>query len=139
QEAGFIQYEISNYAQPGFESQHNSSYWDGTPYLGLGPGAHSFDGQRKRCWNEANLLDYLDGQRHEEEELLTDEDIFNERIMLGLRTRRGVKLEDVRQQLDFNLVQKFVSKGWLTLSPTHFRLTPAGLAMGDEVMRTLFI
>lgn len=89
-EAGYIQYEISNYSKPGFESKHNSSYWDGTPYLGLGPGAHSYDGKYHRRWNIGDLNSYLKGERKENGETLSDKDLFNETIMLGLRTNKGV-------------------------------------------------
>lgn len=154
--AGFEQYEISNYALPGRHSRHNSSYWTGAPYLGLGPGAHSYDGQRTRCFNEPDLLSYLDGQRHEETELLSDDDIFNERIMLGLRTSTGVQLDETRQMLAHfaqkgdhthketeewqRHFQRYIDMGWICLTPTHhFRLTAAGLAKADEVMRELFL
>ena len=86
EEAGFRQYEVSNYARPGFESRHNSRYWDRTPYLGLGPGAHSFDGKR-RMWNNP------DGTVGEEP--LTEADAYNEMLMTALRTTRGLPLPSV--------------------------------------------
>ena len=91
--AGFVHYEVSNFALPGFEAKHNSRYWDGTPYIGIGAGAHSYIG-RIRSWNPDDLDAYLrgirDGNLIRESETLTDKDLYNERIMLGLRTNRGV-------------------------------------------------
>ncbi len=97
--AGFEHYEISNYALPGYHSRHNSSYWTPTPYLGLGPGAHSYDGDRRRSWNLPDLNHYLKGVRQEESETLTDLDLYNERIMLGLRTAQGLDLHDLESLL----------------------------------------
>lgn len=89
-EAGFVQYEISNFCRPGFHSRHNSAYWAREPYLGLGPGAHSFDGGRRRSWNVSDLAAWLEGAAAEGE-TLSDTDIYNEKVMLGLRTSAGVE------------------------------------------------
>jgi len=93
--AGYEQYEISNFCLPGRHSRHNSSYWERKPYLGLGPAAHSFDGNARRSWNDASVEDYCTALEAGllppgGGENLTDTDIYNERIMLGLRTARGV-------------------------------------------------
>ena len=92
-EAGFEHYEVSNFALPGYESKHNSSYWDGTQYIGVGAGAHSYIGH-VRSWNPSDLETYIiginEGTLVRESETLTDNDLYNERIMLGLRTRQGV-------------------------------------------------
>ena len=90
--AGYEHYEISNFAREGRFSRHNSSYWSREPYLGLGPGAHSFDGDRFRCWN-GPLPQWLRGEFAIEGEHLTDNDVFNERVMLSLRTARGTDSE----------------------------------------------
>lgn len=88
-EAGYVHYEISNWALPGFESKHNSAYWTREPYVGLGPGAHSLTkddpAAEKRSWNSKELTGWT-----REEEVLSDEEIREERLMLGLRTSRGV-------------------------------------------------
>lgn len=89
-QAGFNHYEISNFTLPGKQAQHNSAYWDMTPYLGLGPGAHSFDGKVRRE-NPANLKAYLEnpeGAAQIEEE--TDDNRFNDRLITALRTDRGI-------------------------------------------------
>ena len=92
-ENGFVHYEVSNFALPGFEAKHNSSYWNGTPYIGVGAGAHSYIG-RVRSWNPADLDTYIQGIKNgslqRESETLTDKDLYNEQIMLGLRTNKGI-------------------------------------------------
>ena len=100
--AGYLQYEISNFCLPGHHSRHNSAYWDRSAYLGLGAAAHSFNGIDRRQWNpasaeeycsalEAGHLPYGGGER------LTADDVYNERIMLGLRTARGVPKDIIKQ------------------------------------------
>lgn len=83
---GYEHYEISNFALPGRRALHNSGYWDRTPYLGLGPAAHSFDGLRTRCWNSQAPLSW----QREGSETLSDNQILEEKIMLGLRTSDGI-------------------------------------------------
>ena len=101
EQAGFEHYEISNFALPGKKSLHNTSYWQGKPYVGLGPSAHSFDGNKTRRWNVANLHRYIQalksGQKYFESETLTPRDQFNEYILTGLRTANGINLNHIRQ------------------------------------------
>ena len=93
--AGFVHYEVSNFALPGYEAKHNSSYWDGTPYIGIGASAHSYIGN-VRSWNPDDLKAYITGINNgtlvREQEVLSDTDLYNEQIMLGLRTDKGCKL-----------------------------------------------
>ena len=93
QQAGFVHYEVSNFALPGYEAQHNSRYWDGTLYIGVGAGAHSYL-PPVRSWNPDDLDAYITGIRtgtlQRERETLTEDDLYNEGIMLGLRTRSGI-------------------------------------------------
>ena len=103
--AGYLQYEVSNFSLPGRRALHNSGYWDRSPYIGLGPGAHSFDGDRRRWWNAPDLDRYIaafgGGSAYRDcavssvvsEETLTDEDVLTETIMLGLRTVDGLPLD----------------------------------------------
>ena len=103
--AGYLQYEVSNFSLPGRRALHNSGYWDRSPYIGLGPGAHSFDGDRRRWWNAPDLDRYIaafgGGSAYRDcavssvvsEEALTDEDVLTETIMLGLRTVDGLPLD----------------------------------------------
>lgn len=90
--AGYRHYEISNWALPGKEAVHNSAYWDREPYVGLGPGAHSFlikpDGTQERSWNSEGLADW-----HSEKEVLSAKEIREESIMLGLRKQEGITLD----------------------------------------------
>ena len=90
-EAGYEHYEVSNFALPNFRSRHNSGYWNDTPYIGLGAGAHSYDGTKRR-WNTSNLDDYIQSSNLFEEEILSSEQKAMEHIMLGLRTREGIVL-----------------------------------------------
>jgi oxygen-independent coproporphyrinogen-3 oxidase len=101
-EEGFVQYEISNFCRPGYHSRHNSAYWRREPYLGLGPGAHSFDGDRRRSWNADDLGRWLDGAP-KDGETLTDIDIYNEKVMLGLRTSEGVDASLIGGSAEHNL------------------------------------
>ena len=87
-QAGYVHYEVSNFALPGYEAKHNSSYWNGTPYVGVGAGAHSYI-RNVRSWNADDLDAYLKGEGRESE-TLTEKDLYNERVMLGLRTNQGI-------------------------------------------------
>ena len=145
--AGYEQYEISNYALPEYHSRHNSSYWTQTPYLGLGPGAHSYDGKRRRSWNACNLNEYLQGKREEEEEMLTDLDLYNECVMLGLRTKWGIDARCFERYftdhatLD-NLHTTLLSlqgRGLVHTAGDRICLTEEGLALADEVIRELIV
>jgi oxygen-independent coproporphyrinogen-3 oxidase len=94
-QAGYHHYEVSNFALPGYEAKHNSRYWDGTPYIGIGAGAHSYL-PPVRSWNPDDLSKYIKGIRTgrlvRESETLGERELYNERIMLGLRTDRGATL-----------------------------------------------
>ena len=97
QKAGYCHYEISNFALPGFEAKHNSAYWRHVPYVGLGPGAHSFV-SGSRCWNEPDLQRYIeDSLSLRYGETLTREQVVLERIMLALRTSEGISESYLRE------------------------------------------
>ena len=100
EEASYENYEFSNFSKLGFESINNFSYWSRKPYLGIGPSAHSYDGIRRRSWNISNNLKYLKfiekGELSSKNEILNDNDLFNEYVMIGLRTR-GVSLNEINQ------------------------------------------
>ncbi len=133
EEAGFRQYEVSNYARAGFESRHNSRYWNRTPYLGLGPGAHSFDGKR-RLWNNP------DGTVGEE--TLTEADAYNEMLMTALRTTRGLPLamvpEGQKERLH-HAMQQYINCGWIVLENNHYAPTTEGLLHADGIAASLFV
>ncbi|MGN1239462.1 MAG: radical SAM family heme chaperone HemW, partial [Paludibacteraceae bacterium] len=113
-EANFEHYEVSNFALPGYRSRHNSSYWNRTPYIGLGAGAHSYDGARTRSWNPDNLEEYIRAMERGEDasacETLTDTDLYNERIMLGLRTAEGIAISELHNPA---LAQPYIERGLL--------------------------
>lgn len=145
----FRQYEVSNYCLPGFESRHNSAYWDHTPYLGLGPAAHSFDG-RSRQWNPANLKRYGENVAHgitcEEREELSSADLYNETVLLALRTRKGLDLEALRAQYGneraqgiLNHFQEHVPASQYENAAGKLRLTAEGLWFADGIAEDLFI
>jgi oxygen-independent coproporphyrinogen-3 oxidase len=148
-EAGYEQYEISNYARPGYASQHNSSYWVGTPYVGLGPGAHSFDGRHRRTWNAPDVAKYIAGHRGAEEELLSARDRYHETVMLGLRTRDGIAAPTLQEFLTADAAlrtyfekqsETLRDEGLLqTLPSGNIALTERGLNLADEVIRRLFL
>ena len=137
---GFEQYEVSNYARPGHRSRHNSRYWDRTPYLGLGPAAHSFDG-RRRQWNSP--MDAESGTWSvENEELLTEADAYNELLMTALRTTDGLALGAVPEGHKERLhraMQPYVDCGWIVFSAGRYVPTAEGLLHADGIAAALFI
>ena len=130
---GFEQYEVSNYARPGYRSRHNSRYWNRTPYLGLGPGAHSFDGKRRR-WNNP------DGTVGMEE--LTGADAYNEQVMTALRTTYGLAVSDVpegqRERLH-RMMQPYIVCGWVVFAEDRYMPTAEGLLRADGMAASLFV
>ena len=133
---GFEHYEVSNFALPGRQSRHNSSYWNDTPYIGLGAGAHSYDGQVRR-WNIADLTAYvkrvLSGSNYWEEEVLTDEQKTIEHIMLGLRTSRGIALTDNLR----SKAQPMIAEGLLREENGQLIATPSGLHILNRIIEQL--
>ena len=143
--AGLEHYEISNFGLPGHHSRHNMSYWQGLPYLGIGPSAHSFD-QRTRRWNLAHNVRYADaleqGRTYWEEELLSPAQRTNERIMTGLRTAAGVLLESLEIDavaVNREIYQRHVDKGHLFVRDGRLVLTGAGRHFADRIASDLFV
>ncbi len=146
--AGFRHYEISNMALPGFEALHNTNYWKGVPYLGIGPSAHSFDGVNRR-WNVSNNVKYIRGLEgslpYFEEEMLTQKDRFNERVMTGLRMDSGVDLQAIKKDFDeeyFDFLLKeaqpdLLSKR-LVLKNDSLQVTPENRFFADGIAANLF-
>ena len=142
--AGLVQYEISNFGKEGHFAVHNSNYWKGVPYIGIGPSAHSFDGVKRR-WNVANNMRYVDaiekGERYWEEETLTHGQRVNERLMTGLRTIWGVDLgtlgDDVlvREQ---RTIDRYIHQGDLFIRDERLLLTPKGRRYADRIASDLF-
>lgn len=146
---GFIQYEISNFGREGFFSKHNTSYWKGVNYVGIGPSAHSYDGLH-RSWNIANNTKYISAiQRNVlplEKELLSPEDSTNEAIMTGLRTIWGVSLEEIsnrhgekfKEEILFQ-AEKYLEKGILYKEQEHLFLRPESYFLADGISADLFL
>lgn len=145
---GFEHYEISNFAKPNFRSKHNSSYWSGKPYLGFGPGAHSFNGIEKRRWNISNNPSYIQSiQQNEkffEEEILQQKDQFNEFIMTKIRLVEGISLVTIQQLFgkDYydhinTLIENWDPKLY-ALQNNSIILTNAGKIISDQLASDLF-
>ncbi|HOY27738.1 MAG TPA: radical SAM family heme chaperone HemW [Flavobacteriales bacterium] len=145
EQAGLDHYEISNFGKPSHHSRHNKSYWEGTPYLGIGPSAHSFDGRARR-WNIANNAVYgkavKESASYWEEETLTPAQRTNERLMTGLRTAIGVdiaKLEVDALGLNSSAFQRHVSKGHISVVDGRLVLSKAGRHFADRIASDLFV
>jgi oxygen-independent coproporphyrinogen-3 oxidase len=137
--AGFEHYEVSNYARPGRRARHNSAYWTGRPYLGLGPSAHSFDGV-VRSWNVAHWAAYEDlvvagRDAIEASEILSGEQLLLERVYLGLRTAEGVALDGLRWPSAAG--DRALTEGWAEMSGDRLRLTPEGWLRLDGIAEAL--
>ena len=149
EEAGYEHYEISNFAKKGRRSRHNSSYWTGGPYIGLGAAAHSYDGKRGRKWNVSDVRSYIteiaQDRLPSEGEWLTDVQLFNERLMLSLRTKEGVDKGalmalggEERYERCRRKVEQLMAKGLLTEDDTAWRLTKEAIFVSDMIIEQLF-
>jgi len=147
--AGMPWYEVSNFAKHGFESKHNSSYWTGARYLGLGPAAHSFNG-KNRSWNVKSNAGYIQQINENilpsEEETLTAEERFNEVVLTSLRTRKGLTLSDIRKYGNENtlksileIARKKSDRELLELGDEKIVLTRKGLLFADAIASEFFI
>ena len=149
-ENGFEHYEISNFAKPGCRSQHNSIYWQDVKYLGLGPSAHSYDGN-SRQWNVSNLTKYIqlvntDAECYYEKEILSKEDKFNEYVMTSLRTSWGCDVEKIERdygksyaQHFLKNVKKYLDSGIMLMKDNNFILTDEGMLFADGIAAELFV
>ena len=147
--AGFEQYEISNFSLPAYTSKHNSAYWQEKPYLGIGPSAHSFNGI-SRQWNIANNMRYIagieNGEPEIEQEQLTEKDHYNEKILTALRTKTGVDLSAFEERFGNKQMQhllkaadKYLSTGLMKLQENHLCLTSESFWISDGIIANLMI
>lgn len=147
QQHGFEHYEISNFCQPGHYSKHNTNYWKGVKYVGIGPSAHSYDGEGRQ-WNVANNAKYIQslnsGLIPAEKEILSEADRLNEYIMTSLRTMWGLDLDKLNaiaagasDEL-LKLTPGFLEKEWISRNENVIYLTPAGKLYADHIASELF-
>jgi len=146
--AGFVHYEFSNFGKPGYFSRNNTAYWFGKPYLGIGPSAHSFDGNSRK-WNISNNSLYIKALQNDklpmQEEKLSEVDKYNEYVMTRLRTMWGVSSEEVEEK--FGLKYKnylldqadpYLKKDLMILKNGNFHITDKGKFLGDGISSDLF-
>lgn len=152
EESGYEQYEISNYARPGFRSRHNSSYWSGLPYIGLGAAAHSYDGARERRANVADVRAYIaywaNGMPQEpwNTETLDETDLREEMIMTRLRTKEGIDTQEFRSRFGMKEYEsllrhadEWIKSGYIELNDKgRLALSKSGIMISDEIMASLF-
>jgi oxygen-independent coproporphyrinogen-3 oxidase len=145
---GYLHYEISNFCLPGYFSKHNTSYWSGKPYLGVGPSAHSFDG-KSRCWNVSHIQLYMDGINHQlpviESEVLSTTMKVNEYLMTSLRTMWGCDLSYISAQFGNNISKIILDKvmhspdnHYFETNENTIKLTADGKLMADGLTAGLF-
>ncbi len=149
EQAGYINYEFSNFGKPGFESQNNMAYWLGKPYLGIGPSAHSFNGN-ERAWNVANNTKYIksieEGHLPQEKEKLSQEDKYNEYVMTRLRTQLGIHLQEVQEIFGetskaylLQQAEPHLLKNQLFVDGDHIHVTREGKFLSDGIASDLFM
>lgn len=145
--AGFEQYEISNFAKNQHYAVHNTNYWTGQMYLGVGPSAHSFDGESRR-WNVSNNRKYMESMGKDSswfsDEKLSVNERWNELLLTGLRTNFGVSIDQLKKinsispAIDAKIAE-FVAYGWMEKSSSLLRLTKEGKLKADYIASELFL
>lgn len=146
--AGFENYEFSNFGKPGYFSQNNTAYWFGKPYIGIGPSAHSFDGNSRK-WNISNNTLYIKslekGELPAEKEELSTRDKYNEYVMTRLRTKWGISLEEVEGKFGKNYKEyllkeagKYITDGLLDLQEDSLCVSKKGKFLSDGIAAELF-
>ncbi len=141
--AGFVHYEISNFARPGFEAVHNGAYWRDISYMGFGPGAHSYDSvSHRRFWTDPDLSSYIDRKFLSGEivgqESLSPEQIVLEKIMLSLRTASGIDAAYLKDHSDSNVVERMIADGTLVYSnDNRLRISEENMFVSDSVISSL--
>ena len=141
--AGFTHYEISNFCRSGRHSQHNSAYWHGVPYLGFGPGAHSYDGMRTRRWNLSDLKGYVQAAGSmppHQSEVLTDDELYDETVMTRLRTSEGLSLDLLTaayRAYCMAQAEPHLRAGRLEQAGSTIRLTRQGIFTSNDIISDL--
>lgn len=146
-QAGFIHYEISNFGKENFFSRHNSSYWKGKKYLGVGPSAHSFNGNN-RSWNISSISQYIEGVEKNnlclKTEALDKKERYNEFILTGMRTMWGIDTIVLESLFGKDLllyciknINKYVTSGDVIINNTNYRISRKGIFISDLIMSDL--
>lgn len=144
--AGYEHYEVSNFAQPARRSIHNSNYWSGVPYLGVGPSAHSFNGADTRSWNPSSNKQYMEGAALQHE-TLTPRDHHNEMVMTRLRTSDGISLDSLPEdslllQEIMHTAEKWIKQGKMVINTTHtgrhLSILPQYFLISDSIIADFF-
>lgn len=156
--AGYVHYEISNFARPGFESRHNMAYWTGVPYIGLGPSAHSYDGYCRRRWNAADRLGYERLDWKWNTEVLTDSELLEEYLLTRMRTASGISYDEIARRFGNGVARAIAGRSELYVASgelrrckeatkgfgrtdyrggDRFALTPEGVMVSDSVILEL--
>lgn len=146
-EQNYEHYELSNFCKTHKQAVHNTSYWERKPYLGFGPSAHSFDGKNTRSWNLANNMKYIkaieEGFLPLESEILNNKDIFNEKIMVGLRTEKGCGIADLKKiskPEQYKKLQLTIKKlDYLIVDKGRLKIPEKKWPTSDAIIRDLFI
>jgi len=147
---GFDHYEISNFGKPGFHSKHNSAYWKYEEYLGIGPSAHSYNGNADRSWNIANNKLYINtlnqNKLPKETEILTEKEQYNEMLMIGLRTFWGVDLSKLKEKFGAEILNHFeeskgqkMEEGYLIIENNHLKIPEKHWFLADGIASDLFL
>ncbi|MBL6449942.1 radical SAM family heme chaperone HemW [Fulvivirga sp. 29W222] len=147
-QAGYEQYEVSNFCKPGYYSRHNSGYWKQEKYLGIGPSAHSYDGVNRRfniSHNPKYMQALLESKIPYEEDILTAEDKINEYLLTTLRTKWGADLEKIKKEWKYDItsehhayLEQLFIKNYAVIEDNHLRLTRSGLLLADKISSDLF-
>jgi oxygen-independent coproporphyrinogen-3 oxidase len=149
EQSSFEHYEISNLCKPGYQSKHNSAYWKGIPYLGIGPSAHSFNGEFRQ-YNVPNMFTYLNhihqGKLPAEHEHLTPVQKYHEKIMTGLRLKEGIGMKNMENFFDDKIsahfqkiLQNHLSKNNMMMINDNFALTNSGKLIADYIIQDFFV
>jgi len=148
EKAGYDNYEFSNFGKPSFESRNNTAYWEGKSYLGIGPSAHGYDG-KSRSWNVSNNTKYIKsiaaGELPLESEILSNEDKYNEYIMTGLRTKKGVSLKKIETEFGLEFLEYLMEQAanplkneLLILEDQNLKISKNAKFLGDGIASDLF-
>lgn len=147
---GMEHYEISNFALPGYRARHNSGYWRDDPYVGLGPGAHSYDGNNHRSYNVPDLGAYIDAYSNRtvpvgsvvNHEFLTEEERYDEMIMKRLRTCEGLDLSELspqRRDYALKMARQHIESGMLVRNDMILRLSREGIFVSNDIMSDMML